>query len=78
MTIIAIAYQLVANPFAENWNTWFFSDNKILGTWIFNFPVENILFIILISIAISSAVLTFIHYQETGKFDKIINRNNID
>ena len=72
--IIAVIYQLIVDPFAENWNAWFFSSDKILGVWIFNFPLENILFFILISIAISSAVLTFIYYQERGKFNKLFKR----
>ena len=62
------------DPFAENWNAWFSSGDKILGVWIFNFPLEQPIFIILVSIAISSAVLTFIYYQERGKFDKLLKR----
>ena len=70
-TVIAIVYQLIVDPFAENWHAWFFSHDKILGVWIFNFPVENILFFVLISVAISSAVLSFIYHQKTGNFSKL-------
>ena len=72
--LISIIYQLIADPFAENWGAWFFSNNKILGLWILNFPIENMLFFVLVSIAISSAVLTFIHYEERGKFDKLFKK----
>lgn len=58
--LLAVVYQLIADPFAENSKAWFFSEDKILGIWIFNFPLENILFFILTSLATSSAVLTFI------------------
>lgn len=75
MTAISgVIFQLIADPFAENWQAWGFSDDKILGLWLFNFPVENILFFILVPIAISSAVLTFIYYQETDKFNKLFKK----
>lgn len=62
-TLIGAVYQLIADPFAEYWGAWFFGENKILGLRLFNFPVENVLFFVLVSIAISSAVLSFIRYQ---------------
>ncbi|RJQ37513.1 lycopene cyclase domain-containing protein [Candidatus Parcubacteria bacterium] len=63
MAAFGVLYQLVTDPFAEHWGAWFFSEDKILGFWIYNFPVENVLFFFLVSIAISSAVLVFIHRQ---------------
>jgi len=71
---IGIIYQIIADPFAESWGAWFFTEEKIIGVWILNFPLENLIFIILVSIAISSAVLTFIYYQETGKFNKFFKK----
>ncbi len=70
--IIAIAYQFIVDPFAEAYKAWFFGEDKILGFWIFNFPIENILFFLLVSVAISSATLVFIDYEDTGKFRKIL------
>lgn len=75
--IIALAYQLVTDPFAERWNAWFFSKDRILGIWVFNFPIENMLFFILISIAISSAVLTFIYYQRKGRFNRFFKQGTV-
>ena len=72
--LIGLIYQIIADPFAESWGAWFFREETILNIWILNFPIENLIFMILVSIAISSAVLTFIHYQETGEFDKILKR----
>jgi len=74
VAIAAIIYQFITDPFAENWNAWFFSKDKIFDIWILNFPIENILFFFLVSIAISSATLTFVYYQEKGKFDKIFKK----
>lgn len=42
---IAIVYQLIADPFAEIWKTWFFTKEKILGVWLINFPIENTIFL---------------------------------
>ena len=66
MGIFGILYQLIADPFAEHWQAWFFSKDKVLGLWIFNFPIENTLFIMLVSLAISSAALVLLrHFSKT-------------
>ncbi len=57
IAIIAILYQLVADPFAESWRAWFFTKNETMGVWIGNFPIENTIFFFLVSIAISSFVI---------------------
>lgn len=57
--LLAIIYQLIADPFAEAWKAWFFTKDKILDIWIFNFPLENMVFIVLVSIAISTATIGF-------------------
>lgn len=73
-SFVAVIYQLIIDPFAESWNAWHFSSEKILGIWILNFPVENTLFFILTSTATSSAVLTFIYYKKTGKLERKLKR----
>lgn len=57
VAIIAVLYQFIADPFAEASHAWFFGDDKVLGLWIGNFPIENTLFFALVSIAISSFVI---------------------
>lgn len=75
ITVVSgIIFQLVADPFAENWRAWFFTKEKILGIWLVNFPIENTIFFLLVPLAICSACLTFIHYQETGKFDSLFKK----
>lgn len=74
MILIGLTYQFIADPFAEEWGTWFFNKDKIVDIWILNFPIENSIFMILITIAISSAVLTYIYYQDTGKVDRFFKR----
>jgi len=54
---IAVLYQLITDPFAEAWHAWFFGDDKIIGVWIGNFPIENCFFFVLFSTAISSFVV---------------------
>lgn len=64
-TLSGIIYQLIVDPFAEGWDAWFFSPDKILGIWIFNFPVENTIFFALVAATISSAVLAFLcHFHK--------------
>lgn len=58
---IIVIYQILTDPFAEIWKAWLFSNDKILGLWLINFPIENTLFSALVSIAVSSATLIFIH-----------------
>lgn len=55
-----LIYQLVADPFAEAWSAWFFSEDKTLGIRVFNFPIENILFFVLVFVAIASGTIVFI------------------
>ena len=54
---IAILYQLIADPFAEAWHAWFFTRNETMGIWVANFPIENTIFFVLVSIAVSSFVI---------------------
>lgn len=74
---IAIVYQLITDPFAEIWKTWFFTKEKILGVWLINFPIENTIFFILVSIAVSSAVLAFINYEKSGRLAKRMHKLKI-
>lgn len=68
MSAIGIIFQLITDPFAESWRAWFFRSDRILNVWIWNFPIENLIFFFLVSIAVSSAILGFIkHYQKRGE-----------
>lgn len=70
---IGILYQLVTDPFAIAWHAWFLSDDKTLGIQLLNFPIEETVFIIFVSIAIASATLVFIQYQEKGKLNTLFS-----
>ena len=72
--IIAIVYTIISSYFAQRLHAWFFNEDKILGIYILNFPVEDVIFAVLISITIASAVLVFINYQESGKIKRIISK----
>ena len=67
-------YTLIVSTFAQSWGTWHYSSNRILGIYIVNFPIEDLIFAILVSIAISSGVLVFIYYKQKNKFYKIYQR----
>jgi lycopene cyclase domain-containing protein len=64
VAIVAVAYQLIADPFAEAWHAWFFDTNEIMDLWIGNFPIENVIFFFLVSIAISSFIIAYIERKE--------------
>lgn len=72
--LVFIIYSIIVDPVAIKWNTWFFSDNKILGIKFLGFPIEDLIFATLISFTIASATLTFINFRESGKFKKIKNK----
>ena len=57
-SVIAIAYQIAVDPIAESWHAWFFGTDRILGLWIFNFPIEDTVFFVLVAIAVSSFVVS--------------------
>lgn len=63
VAFIAVVYQFVSDPFAEAWRAWFFSNDKILGIWIINFPIENTLFFALNAFTVACAVIGFITHQ---------------
>ena len=62
--LVIFIYLCVTDPLAEAWHTWFFSNDRILGWWIINFPFEEGLFFLLVPIAVATATLTFISLQE--------------
>ena len=62
MTIIAIIYGLFTEVFATTyWKIWAFDANQITNFWIFGSPVDDLIFIALIAVVLSAAVLEFIH-----------------
>lgn len=62
-----VLFQLISDPFAEAWDAWLFSSDKILGIWVFNFPVENLLFFILVPLCIGSVVLVCVDWKRRGR-----------
>ncbi len=67
MVFIAIIYAVISAPVAELNGAWFYTPSKILGLRILGCPIEDFIFIILVSLDISSGVLSFIHSEKTGK-----------
>lgn len=67
MALIAVLYAVFSAPFAELNGAWFYTSSKILGPRILGCPIEDFIFIILVSLNISSGVLSFIHSEKTGK-----------
>lgn len=59
--LIAGVYVCIADYFGVKWGTWDYGQDKILGIWVLNFPLEDFLFAVLSSFTVSSAVLSFIH-----------------
>lgn len=66
VTAFGALYHFPTYVLAERWGNWFFSDDRVLGLQVLGSPIEDLLFAVLISIAISSAVLVFIHRRQYG------------
>ena len=65
--LVILIYLCVTDPLAEAWHTWFFSNDRILGFWFINFPVEEGLFFLLVPITVAFATLSFIRYQDRAR-----------
>ena len=61
--LVIFIYLCLTDPLAEDWHTWFFSSDRILGWWVINFPFEEGLFFLLVPIAVASATLCFLSIQ---------------
>lgn len=62
--VIALVSQAISDQVAMRWHAWFFPRETTLGIWINGFPIENLIYTVLVSVAISSAVLSFISLEE--------------
>lgn len=61
---ISIVYQLIVDIYVHKWSAWFFSADKILGVYILNSPIEDTLFLALVSAVISSSVIAFVYHEQ--------------
>jgi lycopene cyclase domain-containing protein len=71
IAFMGFLYTFLVDYFVVLWNTWKFNPEKILGIWIINSPIENFVFMILVNIAIASAVLSFIKSRKKGILSKL-------
>lgn len=76
-SLIGVVYALITDPIALSLNIWSYSEDKILGFLLFGFPIEDLFFFILVPIAISSAVLSFIDSLKNGSLSKIVKKLKI-
>ena len=67
---IGLVLALISDPIANWTDSWFFTKEKILGIYVINFPIEDIIFVLLVSFAISSAIIGFVYSKEKVKFLK--------
>lgn len=70
--MIGVFYLFIPNVVAHLWDAWFFNPQKTLDISVINFPIEDVIYEIIIITAITSATLMFIYYQEKGKFKKLL------
>jgi len=62
--LITFTYLCLTDPLAEAWHNWFFSQDRLLGVYVINFPVEEGLFFLLVPFAVASAALCFLSFRE--------------
>lgn len=72
--LVALLFQVVADLFAIYWKAWLFVGDKNLGITIINFPIEDIIFVVLIMIVISSVVLVLTSPKSDQKTYQKINQ----
>lgn len=58
-------YGFIADYFAISNGIWSFDSGKVLGIWILNVPIDELIWGILVGIAIWSALFIFAHYEES-------------
>jgi lycopene cyclase domain-containing protein len=63
--LVTFAYLCVTDPLAEAWHNWFFTQDRLLGVYMLNFPVEEGLFFLLVPIAVATATLCFLSFRES-------------
>ncbi|MGZ6316824.1 MAG: lycopene cyclase domain-containing protein [Anaerolineales bacterium] len=61
--LVTFAYLCLTDPLAEAWHNWFFTQDRLLGVYMFNFPVEEGLFFLLVPIAVATATLCFLSFR---------------
>ena len=64
VVLLLTVYETVADAIGEGWDGWIFSHSKTLGIWVINFPIENVIFTMLTTFAVASAVIAFIVHQK--------------
>lgn len=67
IVVIGIVGTLIAEPVALNWRVWAYSPEKSFGIYIFGAAIETLIYVVFISIAISSATLIWSNYEEDKK-----------
>ena len=75
--LIGLIYTFISSPFAQLFGAWHYSNEKVLGVFLFNFPIEDLIFAALVSAAISSAVMVFVYYIQRGRFSNLFHRTKL-
>lgn len=66
MVLLGLLFYIIPNPVIRGWDTWFYSDDKIIGR-VFGAPIEDLVFAVLVALAIASATISFIDSKRKGK-----------
>lgn len=61
-----VLYSLIADNVALSLGIWAHNRSKILNIWFLGIPLEEIVFFVLVAIAVSSAVLVFADFGDKG------------
>ena len=63
---VFLVYGVVADNVALSLGIWDYDRSKILNVWVLGMPLEEIIFCVLVAIAIASAVLLFADREDKG------------
>lgn len=66
MVLFGLLMTIIAEPFALKWRAWTYNPERTLNIFVGGAALETYLFSILIGVAISSATLAWMRYEERG------------
>ena len=69
--LIGFFITVFMNIVANFWKAWLFNPEKILNTFVINFPVEDLFYILLVYIAIVSGTLAIMDSLKHGILSKL-------
>lgn len=63
IVLIAIPWVIVTDIIAINNGIWYFSENKVLGIWLYEMPIDDLILMVAVSIVITAVTLVLVEWK---------------